>query len=520
MNWGGFAGGFSQGFSNGAAMGKMYNEASKQDKLDKMRAEGIAEAQAARQSAIDAAVKDTQAKAASDAGVNQPPAPGQQAGQVAPDTADVQTQAVTPQTPEMASQPVPVPPMQGQPSMPQAQPVPQAAPAISSSAMPTGDGAVKPQAAPPAAGGFAGAPKRYNVGGKGFDSLEEARAHADKVLPAMVDYQVKYVMPKMAQGLMEQGRPEEAQKLIDWAGQRTSQRHLEDWNKAVLAFQTDDFDTAAKKLAGLHKDFPDGNDIVTQEPVKDKAGKTVGFNMSIKGEDGKTQKQYVDARQLIEYGLSTLSPDKMFAQMSSRQQSYDTLKAKADYDTMNDARTATRQESSDIRKDSRTEAADIRRAQREAKNAEVQHGYKLEELTTAEKLKQEGIGKEKRVEVQSNIDLLKENGYSPEEVKGMIPALLKAGEFKKATSPDEARRMIVTELAKDPMFNTKPRDKQQDQVDSLMQLAAAGSSQVAPNKPTTVPNPMAQPAPAKPAAQQKPKGIPVFDSKTGSIVYR
>lgn len=549
LNWGGFAAGITRGLDWSDRIGNQIDQA----KLAKLRADGIAEAQAQRQAAINDAVKDTQAKAAE--GATQPTAPtapttAPQTGQAAPDTADVQTIAVPQPSTAVTSQPLPppvdspqaaadaapgrlpmgaaqgmpsagAPPAPASPAAPAAEQAPQAAaapPAPDQTA--TASASPMAQSVPPTAAAPAEPQKRYVVAGKGFDTVEEARAHADKVLPSMLDYQMKTLVPRMIQGYIEQGKPEEAQKLQDWSQQRDNQRHMKDWSEAVLAFQSDDFDTAAKKLNNLHKSFPDGNDIVTQEPVKDKDGNTVGFNMAVKNEQtGQTRKQYIDARQLIETGLSTLSPDKMFAAMSSRQQAFDTLKTKAAIDAENDQRTMNRevtvQNLREDRYDKRAAAQDTRAASRDA----AQHGYKLEEIATTQQLKAAGASDVKKAEIQANIDTLKENGYSQDEIKGMLPALLKAGEFKKMTDPEERRAMIVTNLAKDPLFNMKsPADKKR-QVDDLM--SAATGDAPAPKPGTTVPNPFTPQSAPAPAAGGIPPGKKAYrDTVTGQIVFR
>lgn len=542
MNWGGFAGGFSQGFNNGVQMGKTVNDLVKQDKIDKIRSEGIAEAQAARRAEIDASVRDSQAKA-TNAAENVVPQPtgqtGTRIGEIAPDTADVQTQAVpqpgmvqqqplappanSPQNAvtAMPPQPAPVAPPTQAPAAPvaQAQPIPDAAQMQDTSAVPQAP-------APIAAGGMAGAPKRYTVNGKGFDDPAEARKYAESSAPTLTEFMRKTMVPKMQEAYIAQGDPEKAAAWGKWASDTEHEEHAKTWAKTYQAAQAGDIDAAAAGVIKMYKNYDDGISLVSSEKVKDKDGNVTGFNVKLKTDaTGEQRSQFIDKKALTEMGLAALSPVQMFEQVYKRQQAADQLSAKAAIDAQNDARTmqreVTRQGMIEDRADKRATATDARRAA----EADRQHGYKLEELTTADQLKQASIGKAKRAELQSNIDLLKENGYTPEEVKGMIPGLLKAGEFKKGTSPDEARRMFVAERSKDPVFVTKKPEEQQRQINALMEMAGyGGAGAAAPSaKPSavTVPNPL-QPAAAAPApaSSAKPKGIPVWDAKTGQIIYK
>jgi len=528
MNWGGFAGGFSQGVNNGMQIGKAFSDALKQKKIDDIRAEGIAEAQAARQAEINASVKDSQAKAAEDAGA--PTVAGPKTGEAAPDTTDVQTQAVTAPAP---AQPVPMeqPPVnspqsaadaapfaaKGIPSAPQApQPAPQSQPIPSAAQIPEA-AAVPEQPKPPApapiaATGIAGAPKRYTVNGKGFDDEASARKYAESQAPTLTEFMRKTMVPKMQEAYIAQGDPEKAAAWGKWASEQEHEEHAKTWAKTYQAAQAGDIDAAAAGVIKMYKNYDDGISLVSSEKVKDKDGNVTGFNVKLKTDaSGEVRSQFIDKKALTEIGLAALSPVQMFEQVYKRQQAADQMQAKAAIDAQNDVRTLQRDVVKQTLIDKRAEASDKRRA----KTAEAEHGYRLEEIATKEQLQQAGAAKEKRAEIQSNIDILKEHGYGQDEIKGMLPALLRAGEFKKATSPEEARRMIVTELAKDPLFNNKSREKQQEQIDGLMQLAGA-TSKAATAK--TVPNPMQPPAAAEPAA--KPKGIPVFDSRTNSIVYK
>jgi hypothetical protein len=539
MNWGGFAGGFAQGFNNGVQMGKTVNDLIKQDKIDKIRAEGIAEAQKARQDAIDASVQDTQGKAASDAQARVdsavPTTDGPKTGEAAPDNNVAQTAPVAQPVATAPTQPAPpaqvvTSPQSAVDAAPVRTPVAasgiavpgQASAPVASSAPPA---VVAPaEMAPPPAPKVDVAPaatgKRFMVNGVGFDSQDEARKYAEKQAPTLTEFMRKTMVPRMQEAYIAQGDPEKAAAWGKWADDAEHEAHAKLWAQTYQAAQAGDIDKAAQGIIKMYKNYDDGVSLVSSEKVKDKDGNITGFNVKLKTDaTGETRSQFIDKRALTEMGLAALSPVQMFEQVYKRQQAADQLGAKAAIDAQNDARTFNRQVAIEGMKEDRADKRQAASDARRSADAERNHGYKLEELATAEELKQAGAAKTKRAELQSSIDLLKENGYTPDEVRGMIPGLLKAGEFKKGTSPDEARRMLVTELAKDPLFSTSTKEKQQQKIDDLMGMAGYGKAGAAPASPkaTTVPNPL-QPDGSAPAA--KPKGIQVYDSKTGKIIYK
>jgi hypothetical protein len=492
MNWGGFAGGFSHGFNSGVSMGKTVSEAIKQKKLDDVRAQGIAEATAARDQAAAASVTEngiaTPATAATPpTDINSTPAPAPAAATPPPVDS---TLAGDPMT---ADQPQPAAPA---PAAPQAASAPAEPPAAATTAS-------------PAAAGMPMAKKPFSVGDKGFDTREEALAHAQKNAPPLMDYMTKTMVPKMQEALVAQGDIEKAEAWGKWAKDKDNERHMATWAKAKTAFDNGDIEGSVKHLNALHKDYDDGLTVVSQEAVKDKAGTLTGYNMKIKSDaTGETRVQFVDPQTLVNMGLQTLSPIEMFNKSYATQTAASALAAKARIDAQNDERTAKRQEAADVRKDARQEQIDIRREGREGRIADRQHGYKLEELTTAEQLKEAGVTSGEKAKLQAKIDLARQNGATPEDIKTMIPHLIGAGEYKKTTDPTERRALVAADLVKnDPSFARADATAQNKKVDQMMSVIYGA--------------PAAKAAPASPAAAApgKGKGTPYL-KPDGTVIYR
>lgn len=470
MNWSGFADGFSDGFRNGMAIGNSIKDAMKQKKFDDIRAKGIEEAQALRQARVEKSIQDN----------------GEQPAQPATAPTQAPMPAPAPVDPEAHNRMVP----------PEMQAVASAQPAAPT--MPAAQGISAP------------AQKRFSVGGQGFDTREEAVRHAEKQAPSIMDFMAKTMVPRMQQALVEQGDIEKAEAWGKWAEDRQNKRHMQEWAKAYTAAQSGNMERAADHVFNLYKDFDDGVTPVSKEVVKDKAGNVTGFNVKLKDDStGEVRSQFISPQNIVEMGLSGLSPVAMFEQAYKRQNEASALAAKARIDAQNDARTAAREEARDVRTAAREDARDERRAAREAKAEEVKHGYRLEELATKEELEAAGITTKEKAKVKAKVDILRESGVSPEAIKELLPHMVGGDGYKRSTSPEEARRLLMTERVKDPLFNLRPAAEQKAILDQDM-VTIYG-------QPTATPR--AAPAPTTPSAA-KPQGIPVFDTKTGQIIYR
>lgn len=497
MNWGGFASGLSQGFNNGLKLGESINDLMREDRVQKVREQGIAEATAARDAATVSSVRDngistpsTQATAPTETAITTP---------VEQPPSAVESQRATALPPVDAS-------LAGAPAQTPTEPevtgTPQATPATPAPSAPQ----PAAQATPPTAAGIPVAKKRYSVGDASFDTMDEAVGHARKNQPSIMDFMHNTLVPKMEEVLLAQGDIKKASDWTKWAKDKQSERHMQNWANAKMAADRGDFEAAAQHLGKLHKDYDDGTTVIGQEPVKDKDGKLTGFNLKIKNDTtGETRAQFIDPQTLVNMGLEGLSPPKMFELAYQKQTAAETLKAKAAIDAQNDARTYKRdidkQGMIEDRADKRSIASDKRAADKDDR----QHGYKLEELTTAEDLKQSGIGKAEKAKVQAKIDVLKDAGLPAETIRELIPHMVGGDGYKKSTSPEEARRLLMTERIKDPMFNHKTPAEQKKIIDQDMVTIGGVAAKPA--------------AAAPPAAPGAKKGTPYL-TPDGSIVYR
>lgn len=572
MNWGGFAGGFSQGFGSGVKIGNTIKDAMKQKKIEDIRAKGIAEATGAYDSHVAGMVRENGLpKPAGNAPSSAPGAtvPNNDVAQSAP----VQDQAVesVPLNPlsagggevsqEKADQarsepamraittgkplpagpithdgmparqnadgthstelsitvtdpringgkPTNIPSLWGGKEVSQEQAIAKAldsgnsyqaydsideAVAAAKSRSNDGGAAAMPSARDVVKQTGVGASKRFSVGEKSFDTREEALAYAKKIGPNKIDFIVKSMGPKMQEFYIAEGDVAKAEAWEKYINDRKGRRALEEWAGAVRSVQLGNVEKAADHVFNLYKTYDDGITPLSKEVVKDKSGNITGFNVRLKDdESGEERTQFIDQKTLTEMGLAALAPPQMFEAMWKRQQEADQAAAA---------------QRAEIAKENRAEARDNRKAARDQDNA-------IERLTITEQMRRAGAGEAKRQEVMTKVDMLRRAGYSEEFIDGALPSIIGIGDYKKKTSPEEARRMLHTERLKDTYgYARKSPEEQSALLDNDMRMIygeGGGAS----------PRPAAAGLPQQGGATTKPGGVPVYDTKTGQIIYR
>ncbi|MBU9386654.1 hypothetical protein KTE71_03940 [Burkholderia multivorans] len=508
-NYGIGIGAFAQGLMQGMQLGKMWKDASRQAEAEKATKDAMDAAKAEREDAIRAEqarlvglgpqgpqVPDPAAAPATTLPVdmstpNATPLPAQQPG-AAP--------AAAPDTP--ASAPAPAQSSQIHPEATQGAPTPAAAvSAARAMDAPARGGATGSIAASPV---VAAAARGIN-GGEPMTEAQ-ARALAEKSAPSVMDFFRKKGVPKIAETYLAQGDAAKAQAWMDWAETQESKRNMALWAKAWRATQMGDIEGAADHFMDLYKSYDDGVTPVSKEAVKDKDGNITGFNVKLKVDaTGEQRTTFIDRNQMLEMGLAALSPPQMFEMAWKRQQVQDAAKAKALQEVAK-AKLDTAREIAveNVRQKGRLQVED-RRAENNLDR-------------DAQKAKLEAESRRNRVqeELDAKVGALKNAGYSDEFINGALPSILGINEYKRSTSPEEAKRLAFADRMKnDPRFPRLSADEQRALIEKDMAIIYGGG------KPTEMP--AGAPAPASGAgASAKPaaRGLPVLDTKTGKIVYR
>lgn len=502
MNWGGFAGGFAQGFNNGVSMGKTIDTVMKQKKIEDVRAQGIAEAQAARDAAIDSSIQDTSGgNPAATMGVTGQPAATNQAPSTTPKMLPVAEDAMTADQPSAAK---PIAPQDEDRSITRRRVLAEQ-PSITPNTPPA-----TATAAPVAA--QAGLP--FVVGGKGYATRQEARAAAEKAAPDVMQFMSKTLVPRMQQVYMEQGDIEKADAWGKWAEDRDNKAAMKEWAGAYRSAQIGNFEKAADHVFELYKRYDDGITPMSKETVKDNQGNVTGFNVRLKNDKtGEEYSQFIDKRSLTEMGLSALSPQAMFEQTFKRQTAADEAALKAAAEAAKDNRNFQQDIYKQDRNFGNQKTLKQMDVQAQAERDVRQQSNAIELKTIESQLQDANASSKVQREVGAKVQALRNAGYSDEFINGALPAILGVGEYKRATSPEEARRLAFSDRMKsDPMFGRKSAEDQNRIIDQDMKIVFGGGS--ATQTPRT--QAPATPAPAAPSR----RGTPVYDPATGQIVYR
>jgi hypothetical protein len=532
MNWGGFAGGLATGINTGLKLGKEYKAAKKENDLENLKAKGVEEATAARESEINSHIKDnglTGEPSAPAAESSKPATTGSATGAAAdspnyvsvdrqnaitqsgapvlaedPMTAD-QAKAVPVATPEVAARPIDTPaaPVVSQPeqaalslpSQPGAQtplslppqPGAQAAPATITPSLPATAGLPQVAQAPQ---------KRFMVGNQGFDTREEAAKAATGKVPSIDDFIMKSVVPKQQQFYIQNGEVEKAEALGKYMegreGKAATKLYGQAMNKLMFTNDTAGGVEALSRYYGKHID--DGASFKFNNIGED--GK---INLTLKQRDGKETPMSLSKDDIMRMGMA-----------------HDPTKA---YE-FNMKQVETRQkESADIAKESRDFKREVAKEDRKFGRTKelktIESNNAIEKMQIEKQLEAANAPAKLKREVSTKIEFLKGAGYSDAFINESLPQILGVGSDKKKTAPDEARRLAFSDRMKsDPTFGRKPAADQQSILDQDMKLIYGGVDPK--TAPTAAPAAAGLPAPAG----ARPKGVPVYDTKTGTIVYR
>ncbi|MFP4901355.1 hypothetical protein ACLFKT_19815, partial [Paraburkholderia sp. BR14261] len=354
---------------------------------------------------------------------------------------------------------------------------------------------------PVAAGGMGAPPPQMTE--------TQARALAEKKVPAVMDFFNKQGVPRIAQAYLAQGNAEKAQAWTDWAAKNESQKHLQTWAKMWRASQTGDVEAMGDHAMDLYNEYEDGSTATSKEVVKDKDGNVTGFNVKLKNDEtGEERSTFIGKDQMLNMGLSALSPPQMFEAAYKAQQTKDAAAAKA-AEKVGEARLK-------LAGDLAVENA--RQSGRTALQTQKASDNIARDNNNA---KNEAANRQNKVadELSAKVGALRAAGYSDQQIRDALPRMLGANEFKRGFSPEETRRQLTIEMSKDALFNAQPAEKKRKAIDDAMNtIYGNGASDIGGSTSqgatgTTV-NPFnGGDNPAK-------KGLPYLDTKTNKVVYR
>jgi hypothetical protein len=421
FNFGAFAGGVSQGMDQGMKIGKTIRDVIKEQKLQDLREQGMAEAEAQRSQAVRASIKDGM------------PPQGQQA------SSPVSTEAPKLVTPDTSSYPSPT----GSASAPAEVQQPSAT-------------STTPQAT--AANGLANpsqAGSRFTVNGQPFGTHAEALAAADKVTPSAQDFFMRSAVPKIANEYLVQGDPAKAEAWQGYADSHAGKRAIKDW---AAAYTAPDLETAVTRFGKYYTDhIDDGVDYKGHTLVTKEDGTQVAMVTLKDKATGKESQVEMTREKMLALGGSN-NPQHLFESELAKQAAADKM----------------RYESGIKAQDRKAKLADdLTMEQEKARMAKSLKAYEQDRLDQREGIKSDSDQKRDLAKMGAQSDFaiaeLRRFGYTPDEIKKMMPALLGVSEHKKTTDPTERRAIIASELLKsDPLFTRASQPDQNKKIDDLM----------------------------------------------------
>lgn len=478
MNWGGFAAGLGQGVEQGIALGKGIRALVNEKRMEDLRAEGVAEAQAARARSIDSAIQEVGQSPQSQEKADQSgPAQSQAAavGITGQPTQAYNYAALTPAPESTQNTAKPAPAVGESSAALRAQ---DATPASKSSITATTPSALATggQTSTPSTAVRSGLP--YVVNGKSYATRDEARAAAEKSVPDIMHFMRNTLVPKMQQAYIEQGHIDKAEDWGKWSEDRDNKAAMKEWAGAFRAAQIGDIGKAADHIFELYKRHDDGITPISKEKVTDNSGNITGFNVRLKnGATGEEYSQFVDRKALIEIGLSALSPQAMFETQYKRQAEAENIAAKVAAENARDDRNFRQ----DIYKQDRAFGQQARRDDKQQSNA-------IELRTVESQLQDANASKKLSKEIEAKVSALRGD-------------------------------LFADRLKNDFSFGSKSSDEQSKIIDQDMAIVLGKGGAMQPQSRPTEPAPRSS-APTPNKAKPSSNGVPVYDPKTGKIIYR
>lgn len=464
FNFGAFGGGLSQGFQSGVNMSKTLQGLQRERALQEIREKGVAEANAARESAINDLIKS---KGDSQVLPDQPtsgpvdtstpkvetPADAQAVSEASPTAspdAAMAKGAASAMAPQQVTAPAEAPTANPDAAaaataagnMPKGSQLP-LAPSVSTQAPAPvqatpdtkADAAPTPQQATAATGVQGNIPGQagFWVNGQRYDTREQARAAAEKAVPTSSELFMKNAVPKLAEQYLVNGEPEKAKAWTDYAESVNGKRAIKDW---AAAYTAPDFDTAATRFGKYYSDHINDGVDYTGHKMKVNADGTQVAVVTLKDKaTGKEMEMEMTREKMLALG-SANNPQKLFEQEVAKQAQADKLKL--EFQLKQQGRRADLQDKKEL----------------ELYKADINSGKESEKVNA---------------KIDAQVSSLRDAGYSDAEIKKMMPAIVGAGEHKKTTDPAERRALIASDLLKnDPTFARKTKDEQNKRIDDMM----------------------------------------------------
>lgn len=323
----------------------------------------------------------------------------------------------------------------------------------------------------------------------------------------------KAISTRMRNFYIDRGDVAMADKWEQYAETREGKRQMKAFGEALRAYNLGNTEGFVKSMMPVLEDaYGDGFKMQKYAPVKDKDGNITGYNFEIRNtRTGEVTQNNIGTEQLYQVGMSLGTPEQAFQRWMADQQAGRKAKAAAAAEAGKiQMQTAKDIAVERVRQGGRVELEGVKTQNQTTRDAQ-QHEYNLERDVNKGKIDSQNQRNKVQQELDAKVGALQKAGYSEEFIKNALPDILGVNQYKKTTSPEEAKRLAFSDRMKnDPSFGRKTPEQQRQIIEQDMSLIYAGA------QPSAVAPSGQQPATPNPAA----KGLPVLDKKTGQIIYK
>jgi len=278
----------------------------------------------------------------------------------------------------------------------------------------------------------------YSVGDQTVSSMEDARKLAEKQVGGVMDYYRTTTIPKLIQGYIDIGKPEQAERLQTWMDGQESNAITKDWASAARLAMIGDQNGAMKGFGKLYERLQPGakylgtEDITeptyeehtlpkTGEKIRVETGsRPVGVRLKLRGPDGAdVSHDFTSSEDLFNTAMFTLSPDKFALRALDEVQAARIARAAAAKEDWQFGRDLQKERFKAVLDDQRDERQfrrgvmrDDRQFAQQSQRDEIQHGYRMDETAT-------------ELQMRAALKLAEDSGQKVDDVRRSIETISK-----------------------------------------------------------------------------------------------
>jgi len=283
---------------------------------------------------------------------------------------------------------------------------------------------------------------------KPFD-VDQANSQAKQKVGSFSDYMYSTALPKIIDTAIANGDIKQAEMLRKWGDDAGERKRTNLFGSALNDFYagqaTGDYKPFADKAMKLMNDGGYGVKANGYDFVKDNDGNTTGITFNLQDGDRKYSHTFNSMQDMGQFLAGQADPRSRVKLFMSQAGAADKFKQKM--------------------------AEEQGKAQIGLSRDMAMEDHRQENRLQLAEAKSKETGSKVQKDFEFMQGLLKQNGFSDDEIRAYIPAMLKIGEYRKGRSPEEYAQQIVLEMQKDPLMRSKPIEELKARATQIVQLA-------------------------------------------------